>query len=113
MTVWKSFTNSLSDMYSIRDEESKGRLISLGSAMITAFYNVFITGIFYTGFCPCTIFPSPVWELSRSFPTSPTVSAYFHRGFWDGYYQGARLGEWSTVYGNKATRKKTYIGINF
>ena len=50
MTVWKSFTNSLSDMYSIRDEESKGRLISLGSAMITAFYNVFITGIFYTGF---------------------------------------------------------------
>ena len=34
----------------------------------------------------------------------------FNRGFWDGYYQGARLGEWSTVYGNKATRKKTYIG---
>ena len=34
----------------------------------------------------------------------------FNRGFWDGYYQGARLGEWSTVYGNKATRKKVYIG---
>ena len=34
----------------------------------------------------------------------------FNRGFWDGYYQGARLGEWSTVYGNKATKKKTYIG---
>lgn len=34
----------------------------------------------------------------------------FNRGFWDGYYQGARLGEWSTIYGNKATRKKTYIG---
>lgn len=34
----------------------------------------------------------------------------FNRGFWDGYYQGARLGEWSSVYGNKATRKKTYIG---
>ncbi len=34
----------------------------------------------------------------------------FNRGFWDGYYQGAKLGEWSTVYGNKATRKKTYIG---
>ena len=50
MTVWKSFKESLSDMYSIRDEESKGRLISLGSAMMTAFYNVFITGIFYTGF---------------------------------------------------------------
>jgi len=50
MTLLKSFQNSLSDMYSTRDEESKGRLISLGSAMITAFYNVFITGIFYTGF---------------------------------------------------------------
>ncbi len=34
----------------------------------------------------------------------------FNRGFWDGYYQGARLGEWSTVYGNKATRKKIYVG---
>ena len=34
----------------------------------------------------------------------------FNRGFWDGYYQGAKLGEWSTVYGNKATRKKIYIG---
>ncbi len=38
------------------------------------------------------------------------LSEVFNRGFWDGYYQGARLGEWSSVYGNKATRKKTYIG---
>lgn len=34
----------------------------------------------------------------------------FNRGFWDGYYQGARLGEWSEVYGSKATKKKIYIG---
>ena len=34
----------------------------------------------------------------------------FNRGFWDGYYQGARLGEWSEVYGSKATRKKAYCG---
>jgi putative protease len=33
----------------------------------------------------------------------------FNRGFWDGYYQGARLGEWSEVYGNKATERKEYI----
>lgn len=33
----------------------------------------------------------------------------FNRGFWDGYYQGARLGEWSEVYGNKATRRKVYV----
>ena len=34
----------------------------------------------------------------------------FNRGYWDGYYQGARLGEWSEVYGSKATRKKVYCG---
>ena len=34
----------------------------------------------------------------------------FNRGFWDGYYQGARLGQWSEVYGSKATRKKVYSG---
>ena len=38
------------------------------------------------------------------------VSEVFNRGFWDGYYQGARLGEWSDVYGNKATKKKIYVG---
>lgn len=38
------------------------------------------------------------------------LSSVFNRGFWDGYYLGARLGEWSEVYGNKATRKKRYIG---
>ena len=36
------------------------------------------------------------------------LSGVFNRGFWDGYYQGARLGEWSEVYGNKAGRKKVY-----
>lgn len=41
---------SLSDIYSTRNDEAKGRLISLGSALVAAFYNVFITGIFYTGF---------------------------------------------------------------
>jgi putative protease len=34
----------------------------------------------------------------------------FNRGFWDGYYLGQRLGEWSDKYGNKATEKKVYIG---
>ena len=38
------------------------------------------------------------------------LETVFNRGFWDGYYQGARLGEWSDVYGNKATRTKTYAG---
>lgn len=38
------------------------------------------------------------------------LATVFNRGFWDGYYQGARLGEWSDAYGNKATRTKTHIG---
>ena len=38
------------------------------------------------------------------------VEEVFNRGFWDGYYQGAKLGEWSEVYGNKATKKKVYVG---
>lgn len=40
----------LSDIYNFHEVYAQGRLISLLSALITAFYNVFITGIFYTGF---------------------------------------------------------------
>jgi putative protease len=36
------------------------------------------------------------------------LSAVFNRGFWDGYYLGRRLGEWSNAYGSKAIRRKTY-----
>ena len=38
------------------------------------------------------------------------LATVFNRGFWDGYYLGAKMGEWSEVYGNKATRTKQYIG---
>jgi putative protease len=38
------------------------------------------------------------------------LSTVFNRGFWDGYYQGARLGEWSSAYGNQASRTKVYLG---
>ncbi len=47
-------------------------------------------------------------ELAKELETR--VSEVFNRGFWDGYYQGAKLGQWSDVYGNKATKKKTYVG---
>ena len=40
------------------------------------------------------------------------LTTVFNRGFWDGYYQGQRLGEWSKKYGSNATEKKTYIGKN-
>ncbi|MDR2448639.1 MAG: U32 family peptidase [Prevotellaceae bacterium] len=38
-----------------------------------------------------------------------TLQTVFNRGFWDGYYQGARLGEWSAYYGNRSTKQKTYV----
>ena len=38
------------------------------------------------------------------------LSTVFNRGFWDGYYQGQKLGEWCEVYGSKATEKKEYVG---
>ncbi|MCC8114463.1 MAG: U32 family peptidase [Bacteroidales bacterium] len=37
------------------------------------------------------------------------LSKVFNRGFWDGYYLGQRLGEWSSKYGSSATRVKKYI----
>lgn len=38
------------------------------------------------------------------------LKSVFNRGFWDGYYLGKRLGEWSHKYGSSATKKKIYIG---
>ena len=38
------------------------------------------------------------------------LSTVFNRGFWDGYYQGQKMGEWTKEYGNKATEKKVLIG---
>ena len=38
------------------------------------------------------------------------LATVFNRGFWDGYYLGAKMGEWSAVYGSQATRRKIYVG---
>jgi len=38
------------------------------------------------------------------------LARVFNRGFWDGYYLGQKLGEWTSVYGSNATRRKVYIG---
>jgi putative protease len=38
------------------------------------------------------------------------LAKVFNRGFWDGYYLGQKLGEWSEKYGSKATHKKVYVG---
>ncbi|MDL2212496.1 U32 family peptidase [Bacteroides sp. OttesenSCG-928-N06] len=38
------------------------------------------------------------------------LKTVFNRGFWDGYYLGQRLGEWSRNYGSEATERKVYVG---
>ncbi len=38
------------------------------------------------------------------------LAEVYNRGFWDGYYLGQKLGEWSPKYGSNATRFKKYIG---
>jgi len=52
--MWKTrieaFRISFSDIFNTRDDMAKGRTINLTCTLLAAFYNVFITGIFYTGF---------------------------------------------------------------
>lgn len=36
------------------------------------------------------------------------LNRIFNRGFWNGYYLGQRLGEWTSKYGSSATRTKVY-----
>ena len=38
------------------------------------------------------------------------LATVFNRGFWDGYYLGRKLGEWSERYGSQATENKVYLG---
>ena len=54
--------------------------------------------------CDGTYTPELASELKAS------LAEVFNRGFWDGYYQGAYLGQWSDVYGSQATRRKVYCG---
>ena len=54
--------------------------------------------------CDGTYTPEPAASLKEE------LAQVFNRGFWDGYYQGAYLGQWSEVYGSQATRTKVYCG---
>ena len=39
------------------------------------------------------------------------LKTVFNRGFWDGYYLGQRLGEWTKNYGSAATERKIYTSL--
>jgi U32 family peptidase len=47
-------------------------------------------------------------ELIKAWKTR--LATVYNRGFWDGYYLGRKMGEWSNEYGSKATKRKIYIG---
>jgi putative protease len=38
------------------------------------------------------------------------LASVYNRGFWDGYYMGSKIGEWTEQYGSMATKRKEYIG---
>lgn len=39
------------------------------------------------------------------------LGSVYNRGFWDGYYLGRKIGEWTERYGNQATKKKLFLGV--
>jgi putative protease len=38
------------------------------------------------------------------------LKTVYNRGFWDGYYLGRTMGEWTERYGSQATQTKIYVG---
>lgn len=38
------------------------------------------------------------------------LKTVYNRGFWDGYYLGRTMGEWTERYGSQATKTKVYVG---
>jgi len=38
------------------------------------------------------------------------LRSVYNRDFWDGYYLGQKIGEWTQDYGSQATRTKQYVG---
>jgi len=55
-------------------------------------------------------------QLSKSFTAEKIenwdkrLTTVFNRGFWDGYYMGQKLGEWTHQYGSSASKRKVLIG---
>jgi putative protease len=55
------------------------------------------------------------WSDEKVAEWDARLAGVFNRGFWNGYYLGQRLGEWSSRYGSSATKRKVYIakGIKY
>lgn len=67
---------------------------------VTRCYSEAVTAYFNNEFTPENI---ERWNTE--------LATVYNRGFWEGYYMGDKLGEWSPVHGSQATQKKIYIGM--
>lgn len=50
------------------------------------------------------------WNEQVSQSWDAKLASVFNRGFWDGFYLGALVGELTQHYGSQATEKKIYVG---
>lgn len=66
---------------------------------VTSVYRSAVDAYFAGDFMPKNI---EIWNNS--------LRTVYNRGFWDGYYLGRTMGEWSNRYGSQATIKKVYVG---
>jgi putative protease len=71
-----------------------------------------VTSCYREAVCACC---DGVYDEAKIAAWDERLKSVFNRGFWDGYYLGQRLGEWSSRYGSHATKRKEYIakGINY
>jgi len=53
-----------------------------------------------------------VYTAEKAEILTDRLKTVFNRGFWDGYYLGKKLGEWSEVHGSKALKRKVYVAKN-
>ena len=66
--------SQLHTIYGWHDDQRKGRRISLINTLVTSIYNVFITGIFYTGFL--TIYDISLIEIGIITFISPLANCF-------------------------------------
>lgn len=50
------------------------------------------------------------WSEEKLAKWNEDLKRVYNRDFWDGYYLGQKVGEWSEKYGSKATTTKIFIG---
>ncbi|MBO6117795.1 MAG: U32 family peptidase [Bacteroidales bacterium] len=50
------------------------------------------------------------WNEELKTQLNEKLKKVYNRGFWDGYYLGRKVGEWSENYGSQATTTKIFVG---